>query len=332
MDNCTACNPTELYYKIKISGECNLLHLPQLISYLKSNDLLVNTHKDIIVVKEDTVAGLYDYFSDIMEVNSIYYKVDHKEWRPITEVLDLLDIKWIDKVILNDDVNFHIQPIVTRNEEVFAYEMLARFKDTEGNTIPPNEVFSAAKKRNRMYALDRICRLAAIRKAPLIQKKIFINFIPTSIYSPEHCLRTTVKLATELGIPFSKLVFEVVETEKVEDISHLMKILTYYRERGLHYALDDVGEGFNTIEILDELMPNYMKLDMKFVQGVAKNPENQAVAKKFLSAALKVGARPLAEGIEEREDFEWLKAEGYELFQGYFFGKPSPIPTIPVQA
>lgn len=328
MYKCTSCNPTELFYKILISGENNSSHLPQLKSYLKSNDLLVNIHENIIVVREVTVAGLYDYFSDIMNVESIYFKIDGDEWKPISEVLELLETKWIDQVILENNITFHIQPIVTSKQEVFAYEMLARFKDVDGNSVPPNEVFKAAKKRNRMYALDRVCRMTAVKNAATISKKVFINFIPTSIYSPEHCLRTTVQLANQLGIPFSQLVFEVVETEKVDDIDHLKKILAYYREKGLHYALDDVGDGFSTIEVLEQLMPNYMKLDMKFVQGVSHDLNKQATAKNFLTAALQVGATPLAEGIEEWADFEWLKEVGYELFQGYLFGKPGPIPII----
>ena len=327
MEKCTSCNPTKLFYKILISGESNLSHLPQLQSYLKSNGLLVNSHENIIVVKESVVVGLYDYFSDLMDIQSIYFKVDGSEWKPINEVVEFQELKWIDQVIFKNNVTFHVQPIVTRNQEVFAYEMLARFQDDYGYSVAPKEVFAAAKKRNRTYALDRVCRLAAVRSAASIHKKVFINFIPTSIYSPEHCLRTTVQLASQLGIPFSQLVFEVVETESVDDIEHLKRILTYYRERGLHYALDDVGEGFSTIEVLEQLMPNYMKLDMKFVHGVSDDLTKQAAAKKFLSAALQVGAIPLAEGIEKKEDFEWLKEAGYELFQGYLFGKPNPIPA-----
>ncbi len=68
-----------------------------------------------------------------------------------------------------------------------------------------------------------------------------------------------------------------------------------------------------------------MKLDIKFVQGVASDPDKQATAEKFLNAAIQVGAIPLAEGIEAREDFIWLKNKGYQLFQGYLFGKPSAI-------
>lgn len=328
MYKCTSCNPTEIFYKILITGEKNLPHLHQLQSYLKSKNLLINSRDNIIIVKEPAVADLYEYFNDVMEVNSIFFRTDEKEWKPINEVVEFLELKWIDQVILQNSVDFHIQPIVTKNKEVFAYEMLARFRDENGNSVSPMEVFSAAKKRNRIYALDRVCRMNAVRKAASISnKKVFINFLPTSIYSPEHCLRTTVHLANQLGIPYSQLIFEVVETERVDDIEHLKKILLYYRKKGLHYALDDVGEGFSTIELLEQLMPNYMKLDMKFVQGVSRDLTKQAAAKKFLMTALQVGAIPLAEGIEEKEDFEWLKEVGYELFQGYLFGKPGPIQT-----
>lgn len=77
------------------------------------------------------------------------------------------------------------------------------------------------KKRTRTYALDRVCRMAAVRSAAHIQQKVFINFVPTSIYSPEHCLQSTVRLANQLGIEPSQFVFEVVETEKVDGIDHL---------------------------------------------------------------------------------------------------------------
>lgn len=133
-------------------------------------------------------------------------------------------------------------------------------------------------------------------------------------------------MANQLGVDPSLFVFEVVETEKVDDLAHLKAILTYYKDRGFEYALDDVGEGFSTIEMLLELKPHYMKLDMKYVQGVSSDPNKQKIAKQFLEKALEIQSVPLAEGVEFREDFEWLKQSGYQLFQGYLFGKPDPIP------
>ncbi|MFK2827089.1 EAL domain-containing protein [Bacillus sp. B190/17] len=325
MSQCHACHPLELYYEIRFFGKDNLNYVPQIVNYLHTNRLLINHRNDIIVVKESGIAGLYDFFSDHMDMDHISYRIDDQEWKPVHDVLGLIEFKWIDQVITEQSVTCHIQPIVDRNERVVAYEMLSRFTDDSGCSISPYQAFSAARRRNRTYALDRVCRMAAVRSAAMINKKVFINFIPTAIYSPEHCLKSTVRLADQLGIEPSQFVFEVVETERVEDIEHLKKILMYYKEKGFHYALDDVGEGFNTLEVLEELSPHYMKLDMKFVQGVSRDLLKQETAETILKAAARVGAVPLAEGIEEREDFIWLKNRGYKLFQGYLFGRPSAI-------
>lgn len=326
LDHCEICMPLSLNYQIKIKGVENVKHLPQIEKYLKKNELLVRYKDDVLTVKEEAVAGLYDYISDNMEPQHVSFRLDKEEWKPIVKALESLKFQWIDKVIFNDLVTFHIQPIVNAKEEIYAHEMLARFHDDEGQMIGPYDVFQAAKKRNRTYALDRVCRMSAVRSAALIESKVFINFIPTSIYSPEHCLRSTVQLAEELGIEPSRFVFEVVETEKVDDVAHLKNILMYYRKKGFHYALDDVGEGFSTIEVLEQLAPHYMKLDMKFVQGVSEDVTKQEAATRILEAALQVGAVPLAEGIEDRNDFIWLRDKGYQLFQGYLFGRPAAIP------
>jgi len=327
MNQCKACMPSSLHYQVRFSGTANLQHISQIRTYLEKSDLLINNKDDVLVVKESAVAGLYDYFKDNMELENISFRVDKSEWKPIEEVLELLEFQWIDKVIFDELVTFHMQPIVDAEMQIYAHEMLARFNDEQGKPVGPYHVFTAAKKRNRTYALDRVCRMSAVRSAALIDSKVFINFIPTSIYSPEHCLKSTVQLAEELGIEPSRFVFEVVETEKVDDLAHLKKILMYYREKGFHYALDDVGEGFSTIEVLEQLAPHYMKLDMKFVQGISTDSDKQNAAIRILDAALQVGAIPLAEGIEEPDDFIWLRDVGYKLFQGYLFGKPAPIST-----
>src|SRR5690606_19415952 len=182
--------------------------------------------------------------------------------------------------------------------------------------IYPNEIFPAAKTRGRLYALDRVCRMAAVRHAAVLKDvKAFINFIPTSIYSPEFCLRSTTSLANELGLDPRQLVFEVVETEKVDDVDHLREILAFYKKKGFQYALDDVGEGYSTIELLADLKPHYMKLDMQYVQGVAEDADKQKTALCFLEKAMEVGSVSLAEGVETKEDFDWLKQQGYQLFQ-----------------
>src|SRR5690606_3198546 len=195
-----------------------------------------------------------DFCRHFMDLEQVVFRINREAWKPFSEIETVLDMQWIDKVIQKELISCHYQPIVNGNEEIFAYEMLARFQNEDGSMIYPNEIFPAAKSRGRLYALDRVCRMTAVKyAAKLADKKAFINFIPTSIYSPEFCLRSTTLLANQLDVDPKQLVFEVVETEQVDDLDHLKKILTYYKEKGFNYALDDVGEGFSTAEVLAEL-------------------------------------------------------------------------------
>ena len=324
---CNNCQVNELKFEFKVNGHFNIAMLDSVLEHLKRRNILVKTKESSFIIHESDVRDFIDFSHDHMNASQITYRISKQPWKPMEKIEEVLDVKWIDEVIKKQLMICHYQPIVNVEEQVFAYELLARFPKEDGSMMYPNEIFSAAKARGRLYALDRACRMTAVKYATIIKgKKAFINFIPTSIYSPEFCLKSTTALAEELGIDPAQLVFEVVETEQVEDVEHLKSILTFYKEKGFEYALDDVGEGYSTMEMLADIEPNYMKLDMKYVQGISNDINKQAVAQKFLEKAVEVGSIPLAEGIEEREDFEWLKETGYKLFQGYYFGKPAAAP------
>lgn len=271
---------------------------------------------------------LYDFLSEMKMTASIEFKINEQEWNSLENFKSYTDADWIDSILDESHLNMHFQPIITSDGHIFGYELLARFHDDDGKIIYPDVVFPAAKVRGRTFALDRICRMFAVKQIDRLMsnQKVFINFIPTAIYSPEHCLRTTTLIAQRLNVDPKRIVFEVVETEKIDDLNHLKTILHYYQNHGFQYALDDVGAGYNTLDVLEELKPPYMKLDMDYAQGISMNVEKQTVAIAFLEKAAQSNSIPLAEGIETIEDFNWLKENGYQLFQGYLFGKPEPEP------
>lgn len=329
--SCRNCLVSELQFDILLEGENNLAMLDMIIDHFNRRNLTIAKKDQLLTIQESGVKEFLDFCRDYMELEQIYFRFDEMPWRKIAEIESILEMQWIDDVIHRNAIVSYSQPIVNNRNEIYAHEVLSRFTREDGSLIYPNEIFAAAKTRGRLYALDRLCRMAAVKYAAVLKKKTFINFIPTSIYSPQYCLQSTVKLANLLQIDPNQFVFEVVESEQVDDIAHLKSILNYYNEKGFQYALDDVGEGYNTLEMLADMKPHYMKLDMKYVQGVNNDSEKQNTAKQFLKKALEIGATPLAEGIETQEDFEWLKQNGYELFQGYFFGKPSIVPQRTIE-
>lgn len=324
---CNNCSVTAIKFEIKLEGQTNLSALQIVIDHLERRKIEVIPKGNKLQVDEKGAREFMDFCSDLLDMDQVVFRINQEAWQPLEGMSQVFATEWIDDVIKNERLTCHYQPIVDADENIFAYEMLARFQNEDGSMIYPNEIFPAAKTRGRLYALDRVCRMNAVKYAAALKgEKAFINFIPTSIYSPEFCLRSTISLSQELGINPKSLVFEVVETERVDDFGHLKRILDYYKEKGFDYALDDVGEGHSTIELLADLKPKYMKLDMKYVQNVATDTDKQAIAEKFLKKALEIGSVPLAEGVETHQDFEWLKQRGYQLFQGYYFGKPAASP------
>lgn len=284
--------------------------------------------KNILHTSEAASNDLVDFIREMNLMNEVFFRPPNKEWLSLDSYDQYRESSWLDALIKAKNINMYFQPIISHTGHIFGYELLARFFSEDNTIIYPDKVFPAAKLRGRTFALDKLCRMQAVRQISRLypDQKAFINFIPTAIYQPEYCLRTTTLLANSLDINSDRFVFEVVETEKVEDIDHLKSILRYYQEHGFSYALDDVGSGYNTLDLLSELKPPFVKLDMAVAQGVSNSIEKQSIAKAFLNKAKSYGALCLAEGIEDINDFHWLKKQGYDLFQGYLFGKPLPDP------
>ncbi|WP_059104530.1 EAL domain-containing protein [Shouchella shacheensis] len=336
-NHCDICLPQHRGYTILFKGEQQTRELEK---YFKSfPEEQWSVVEDKLYWAEETVFfDLLDYLNVHMDADKILAvgskrtepQKDIKGLRPISTFLMEKQASWIDDVIEQHAIKTHYQPIVTvkgQRVEVIGHELLSRGIDETGALIPPIKMFEAARVRNRLFALDRVCRIESVKNAaPVTDKLIFINFIPTSIYVPEHCLTTTFKLISQLNMKPEQIVFEVVETDEVEDIEHLKSILLHYQAHGFKYALDDVGTGINDLGKLNDLQPHYVKLAREYSDGVSTDLEKQAVAKSVIDVARSIGSCPLAEGIERPEDLTFLADMGYELFQGYYFAKPQENP------
>lgn len=105
--------------------------------------------------------------------------------------------------------------------------------------------------------------------------KRFVNFLPSSIYNPEFCLTHTFEAIERLELDPKDFVFEVVETEQIQHMSILQHIFSVYRSRGMSVALDDVGAGYSTIELMNRLEPDFVKIDRSLIDQCDRDPVKQ---------------------------------------------------------
>lgn len=237
---------------------------------------------------------------------------------------------WLIDLLGESRLTVHFQPMFSAADptEVVAHESLMRGLDREGGIISPGPMLGAARDADLLFQLDLAARRAAIQEASRhgAGGRVFINFSPASIYDPEYCLRTTMAALEETDLRPEQLVFEIIESDQINDVSKLRRIVDTYRAHGCGVALDDIGSGYSSLNILHQLQPDFIKLDMELVRDVDSTPYKAAIARKLLELATEIGVPTIAEGVETAAELDWVREHGATLIQGFYLSRPAPEP------
>ncbi len=238
---------------------------------------------------------------------------------------------WLLSMLTDQRFTSHFQPIVQvdNTSHIFGYEALLRGVDKQGNLIMPGAILELAIEAGLLPQLDRSARLSAIAQAShyQISNHLFINFSPTALYDPVSCLRSTVEAIDQAEIPHDHIVFEVIESDKPQTLEHLQSILNYYRQAGFLIALDDLGSGYSSLNLLHQLRPDFLKLDMELIRNVHQDSYKAHITQKILEITQKLDIKTVAEGVESIEELYWLQAHGANFVQGYLIAKPAAVPV-----
>jgi diguanylate cyclase (GGDEF)-like protein/PAS domain S-box-containing protein len=233
----------------------------------------------------------------------------------------------------DEDSCFHAvyQPIVSLpSRRPYGVEALLRATTPGGLKVFPDVLFPAADAAGWTHLIDRIGRTTALRDAAgwlPPDQLLFINFIPTSIYRPEVCLRTTEQAARRAGIGLGQVVFEVTEGHRIDDVDHLESVFDYYRSHHCKVALDDLGAGYSSLNLLVRLRPDIVKLDKDLVQALP-DATSVAVISAIVSIVHSYGGLVLAECVETEEQAVAAAELGADLGQGWLFGRPERRPAV----
>jgi len=242
-----------------------------------------------------------------------------------------LDTTPLVNIMQSGGIQTFFQPVFQNDcKSVWGYECLMRGRAEDGSWLMPKQLLEWAVQERLIFMLDRICRETHIRNAAALlpdDVAILINFLPTAIYEPSFCLKTTIAAAKSAGIAPNRVIFEVVETEKVLDSDHLSSILNEYRKSGFRVALDDVGSGFAGLMMLADLNPDLIKMDRELVQGAVKSEMHRIIVRALVQIARASGCLILAEGVETEAELALMKSFGVDLFQGFLLGRPAPLPV-----
>jgi EAL domain-containing protein (putative c-di-GMP-specific phosphodiesterase class I) len=241
--------------------------------------------------------------------------------------------RWIVQLISEKRLTTFFQPIVDCHlpHRVFAYECLLRGTQPDSEFIPPELLFAAARATDQMALLDAAAMRAHIDSAARskLESRVFINFNRSAVSHSDESLRDIFRAAVASGIPADRFVFEVVESDRTTDIEALVRLLDIYRQQGFQVALDDIGAGYNSLNLLTMIRPDFIKLDMQLINNVDRDPYKARVAGKLLELAQDLDIGTVVEGIETPGQWQWSADHGANYAQGFLFAKPAAIPPKP---
>lgn len=234
------------------------------------------------------------------------------------------------QILSQRSVVTHFQPIVSvKRKALIGVEALARANDpSTGKPVSPVQLFGWAREMGLMLELDQLCQQQALAAFASLPERdpallLFMN-VEASLLDqrPELSL---LQAATQAGVDPASVVIEVNEAH-VHDPARLQAFVARHREAGFLVAMDDLGSGQSSLQRWPLLRPDVIKLDRSLVDGVAGSYFTQELLRSIISLGRQTGALILAEGVESAADVTACLDLGVDLFQGYYFARPSGEP------
>ena len=229
----------------------------------------------------------------------------------------------LDTILGQHGVRMVYQPLVELDTgALVGFEALAR--GPEGTALErPDLLFAAARRGRRLADLDRVCRAAALggaRAAGLAPPyRLFINSEPEAL---EGWRPGDLEDISGEGV-----ILELTERALTARPAQLLQTVARARAAGWGIALDDVGADPASLALLPMLRPDVIKLDLRLVQQ-RPTGEIAAVMNAVHAEAERSGSLVLAEGLETEDHVQTARAFGATLGQGWFFGRPGPLPAV----
>ena len=239
--------------------------------------------------------------------------------------IDVRDADTLNKILAGKYIKPVYQPVVSLTDgEVFGYEALSRISDNNLE-IGIEHMFKVADKINRAWELEALCRKKALKGSVNMaaDKKLFLNVNPNVIHDKEFKNGFTKKRLEKHDLGYLNVVFEISERVAVIDHSVFLSAVKHYKEQNYGIAIDDVGSGYSGLNVISDVKPNIIKLDIHLVHDVDKDEIKRLLCKALADFCKSAGILLIAEGIETERELETLISLNVDFGQGYFLGHPT---------
>ncbi|SFM04966.1 putative bifunctional diguanylate cyclase/phosphodiesterase [Rugamonas rubra] len=229
-----------------------------------------------------------------------------------------------------EQLQVHYQPQFSQQDgRIVGAEALLRWHSPELGQVSPAEFIPAAEDSGLILPIGAWVLRQAARQArrwmdaglaPLVMA---VNLSAVQFRQAD-LPRLVTQILDEEGLPAEYLELELTEGVAMHDPQGAIAIMNSLHERGVRMSIDDFGTGYSSLSHLKKFKIYKLKIDQSFVRDICTDPEDKAIVGAIIQMARSLGLQTIAEGVETAGQLEFLREQGCDEMQGYYFSKPLP--------
>ena len=268
--------------------------------------------------KGEYMSGVHVFESDMIgKAEDVRYIAEHLD--------QALEEQWI---------KVYYQPIVRASSgKICDVEALSRWIDPERGLMPPDRFILVLERARLIYKLDLYVLDRIIEKIKR-QMEDGLAIVPHSLNLSradfESCdiVEEIRRRMDDAGIARDRLTIEITESMVGSDFDFMKEQVTRFQELGFQVWMDDFGSGYSSLDVLQDIHFDLLKFDMLFLHRMDEGEESRIILRELARMANELGIETICEGVETKEQAEFLKEIGVTKLQGYYFSKPVPYEEV----
>lgn len=256
--------------------------------------------------------------------NFCFYSVDMYE--QLTRTLLLSNS--LRYAISRNELFLHYQPQISLPDgQVIGAEALLRWKHPELGMISPAEFIPIAEDNGQIIPIGEWVLQTAVRQLKHwidsgIQPIIMAVNLSAVQFRQTNLTGLVTSILDEAQLPHEYLELELTEAVAMGDAQAAVNVMNKLHEQGIRMSIDDFGTGYSSLSYLKKFKVYKLKIDQSFVRDISVDAEDKAIVGTIINLATSLGLRTIAEGVETAEQLSYLRLQGCNEVQGYYFSKP----------
>ena len=236
-----------------------------------------------------------------------------------------------DAILNLSQFSLYHQPQVTSEGKIVGTEALLRWQHPRRGLVMPADFIQPSEGNGLIVIIgDWVLQMACAQIAlwandpQLSYLTIAVN-VSARQFCETHFVKSVTDIVQQHGVDPGKLKIELTESQLSTDVEEIISKMRELKKFGIRFSLDDFGTGYSSLAYLKRLPLDQVKIDRSFVMDLLDDPNDAAIAGAIMTLTSSLGLEAIAEGVESKEQMEFLQRLGCHMFQGYLFSPPLPV-------